>query len=233
VGNPTLNGPGAGLPDDEPCASGCGGSGTSSPALCAVALTDPDSVPASYVHVVELLRTSRILLRRWEDDDLPAYFEIYSRWEVMRWLGARPRRALRDLTEAGQRLARWHERETGLDAPLGLWALVPIGSASPTPRPVGTVFLLPLHDAGGPTEFVEIGWHLHPEYQRRGLVTEAARALLSAAADAGLLRVLALTDPDNTRSQAVARRLDMADEGLTERWFGLVTRQFRGTSGGS
>jgi RimJ/RimL family protein N-acetyltransferase len=181
---------------------------------------------ASYVHVVELLRTARILLRHWEDDDLPAYFEIYSRWEVTRWLGAQPRRAVRDMTEAGERLARWHERETGLDDPLGLWALVPIGSASPTSAPVGTVLLLPLHDAAGLTDHIEIGWHLHPDFQRRGLVTEAARGLLSAAADAGLLRVLALTDPDNIRSQAVARRLNMADEGLTDRWFGITTRQF-------
>jgi RimJ/RimL family protein N-acetyltransferase len=182
---------------------------------------------------MELLRTSRILLRRWEDDDLPAYFEIYSRWEVMRWLGSPPRSAVRDMTEAAQRLARWHQRGTGLDAPLGLWALVPVGSASPRSGPVGTVLLLPLHDAAGPTEHIEIGWHLHPDYQRRGLATEAARALLSAAAAAGLPRVLALTDPDNVRSQAVARRLDMADEGLTDRWFAVTTRQFVWTTGGS
>jgi RimJ/RimL family protein N-acetyltransferase len=182
---------------------------------------------------VELLRTSRILLRHWEEDDLPAYFDIYSRWEVMRWLGVRPRRAVRDLDEAAARLARWHERETDLDTPLGLWALVPIESAASTSGPVGTVLLLPLHDGAGLTDYTEIGWHLHPDYQGRGLVTEAARALLCAAIDAGLTRVLALTDPDNTRSQAVARRLDMADEGLTDRWFGLVTRQFGWTAGGS
>jgi len=39
--------------------------------------------------------------------------------------------------------------------------------------------------------------------------------------------VLALTDPDNVRSQAVAARLGMSDEGTTDRWFGLIARQFR------
>lgn len=39
--------------------------------------------------------------------------------------------------------------------------------------------------------------------------------------------VLALTDLDNTPSQAVATRLGMRDEGTTGRWFGLTTRQYR------
>ncbi|MEV6926257.1 GNAT family N-acetyltransferase [Dactylosporangium sp. NPDC051485] len=178
---------------------------------------------------MELLRTARIRLRRWEDGDLAAYFEIYSRWEVMRWLGAPPRRAVRDLAEARERLARWHEREAGLEPPLGLWALAPLEGAAL--EPVGTVLLLPLHDAGGPTDQIEIGWHLHPDHQKRGLVTEAARALLDAAAAAGVHRVLALTDPGNAASQAVAGRLGMADEGLTDRWFGITARQFAWTAG--
>ena len=139
----------------------------------------------------------------------------------MRWLGAPPRRALTDLDEARARLARWQERETDLPEPYGLWALV-----EGPGQPVGTVLLMPLNDAAGVTSEVEIGWHLHPDHQGRGLVTEAARALLDAAAQAGLSRVLALTDPDNIRSQAVAGRLHMVDEGLTERWFGITTRQY-------
>lgn len=41
--------------------------------------------------------------------------------------------------------------------------------------------------------------------------------------------MLALTDLDNVRSQAVAARLGMSDEGTTDRWFGLTARQFRKT----
>jgi RimJ/RimL family protein N-acetyltransferase len=148
---------------------------------------------APIVHRVELLRTKRLLLRNWEEPDLDAFFDLYAREDVIRWLGRHPRRAL----------------------------------ASGTRRPVGTIPLLPLADDGGPTGLTEVGWHLHPDHQGRGLATEAAQAVLAAAAQAGIEQVLALTDLDNGRSQAVATRLGMHDEGITQRWFGLTTRQFR------
>jgi RimJ/RimL family protein N-acetyltransferase len=163
------------------------------------------------------------VLRRWDTEDLPAFFDLYSRWEIMRWLGAHPRRAVADPDEARARLERWHALEAELAEPYGLWALVPADGAG---HPVGTVLLLPLRDADGPTPEVEIGWHLHPGHQGRGLVTEAAGALLAAGDRAGHHRILALTDLDNTASQAVARRLGMADVGPTDRWFGITTRQF-------
>lgn len=168
---------------------------------------------------MELLRTRRLTLRAWAEDDLAAYFAVYSHWEVMRWLGPHPRRAVTDLTAAQARLRRARERHAAVTRPQGVWAIVPHAEGVP----VGTVLLLPLQDAGGATDETEIGWHLHPGHQGHGLVTEAAQALLQVAA---LPRVLALTDPDNKRSQAVARRLDMTDEGLTDRWFGLTTRQY-------
>ena len=88
---------------------------------------------------------------------------------------------------------------------------------------------MPLSDADGPTGLIEVGWHLHPQHQGQGFATEAAGALLAAAATAGIGEVLALTDLDNVRSQAVAARLGMSDEGTTDRWFGLTARQFRKT----
>jgi RimJ/RimL family protein N-acetyltransferase len=174
---------------------------------------------------VELLRTPRLLLRRWEESDLPAFFDIYSREEVARWLGPPPRRAVTSPQEARERLHRWRAREADLDHPHGLWAIVPLATA--TQVPVGTALLLPLTDTSGPTGVTEIGWHLHPDHQGQGLATESARALLAAAEDAGLDQILALTDPDNVPSQAVATRLGLHDDGLTDRWFGLTLRQFR------
>ena len=49
---------------------------------------------------MELLRTRRLLLRHWEESDLPAFYDLYSRDDVMRWLGSHPRRTLATLDEA-------------------------------------------------------------------------------------------------------------------------------------
>jgi RimJ/RimL family protein N-acetyltransferase len=179
---------------------------------------------------MELLRTDRLLLRNWDESDVAAFFHVYSREEVARWLGAHPRKPVATVAEARERLGRWREHERGLPPPLGLWAIVPhaAGAAPGEPGPpVGTLLLLPLSDDDGPTGLVEVGWHLHPDFQGQGLATEAARAVLAVAAESGIDQVLALTDLDNGASQRVAERLGMADEGETERWFGLTTRQYR------
>ncbi len=57
-------------------------------------------------------------------------------------------------------------------------------------------------------------------------MTEAATAVLAAAAEARIGQVIALTDPDNISSQAVAARLGMRNEGITQRWYGLTSRQY-------
>jgi RimJ/RimL family protein N-acetyltransferase len=182
---------------------------------------------------MELLRTPRLVLRHWEESDLQAFYDLYSRDDVMRWLGSHPRRTLATLDEARERLGRWRARERDLDPPLGLWAVVPLAPGASSRPPAGTVLLMPLADADGPTGLIEVGWHLHPRHQGQGFATEAADALLAAATGAGIGQVLALTDLDNVRSQAVAARLGMRDEGTTDRWFGLTARQFRKTLAGA
>jgi RimJ/RimL family protein N-acetyltransferase len=176
---------------------------------------------------MELLRTDRLLLRHWDESDLAAFFDLYSREDVARWLGAHPRRPLATAAEAQERLARWHEHERGLSPPLGLWAVVPCAAGTVPGPPVGTVLLLPLSDGDGPTGLVEVGWHLHPQHQGQGFATEAARAVLALAGKAGIDQVLAITDVDDVASQRVAARLGMTDEGVTGRWFGLTARQYR------
>ena len=172
---------------------------------------------------MELLRTPRLVLRGWVEADAPAFLDIYSREEVVRWRGPQPRRAVATPEEALEWIRRGHERQAGLEPPMGLWAIVLLERRDP----IGTVLLMPLADADGSTDRVEIGWHLHPDEQGRGYATEAAQALLDRAAAAGIDAVLALIDLDNEPSQRVARRLGMEDEGVTSRWFAITTRQYR------
>jgi len=45
---------------------------------------------------MELLRTPRLLLRHWEESDLPAFYDLYSRDDVMRWLAVAARLGMSD-----------------------------------------------------------------------------------------------------------------------------------------
>jgi RimJ/RimL family protein N-acetyltransferase len=78
----------------------------------------------------------------------------------------------------------------------------------------------------------EIGWRIHRRFWGRGFVTRAAHLVLNDIFDrVGLPYVLAYTLPDNVRSQAVIKRLNMTrrpDMDFSEKydpvgtWDGLV-----------
>ena len=55
----------------------------------------------------------------------------------------------------------------------------------------------------------ELGWDLRSDEWGKGYATEAARGVLTHAADLGLRRVYSLITPEHARSQGVARRLGM------------------------
>lgn len=60
----------------------------------------------------------------------------------------------------------------------------------------------------------EIGWVFHPDYQRQGYATEAARALLEYGfATLQLHRVIATCQPENPASYRVMEKLGMRREG--------------------
>lgn len=58
----------------------------------------------------------------------------------------------------------------------------------------------------------ELGWDLRSDRWGQGYATEAARGVLTHAADLGLTRVFSLIAPQNERSRGVARRLGMTLE---------------------
>jgi len=69
---------------------------------------------------------------------------------------------------------------------------------------------------------VEIGWRLHPDWQGRGLATEAATGLLDLAfGDVGARRATASLDPRNHASAALCERLGMRREAhhVQDMWF--------------
>lgn len=166
------------------------------------------------------IETQRLTLRPFTQDDAPALFDIFSLPEVARWSGAGT--PMTDVSEAQARIERMPTR-TGDHPAAGIFAVVPHDLA----RVVGMAMLVPLAtSAGYDSDDHEIGWHLHPDAWGSGFATEAATALVARAFDAGLPRVLAVTDPDNVRSQAVCARLGMTDLGLRPDWYDRELRAF-------
>jgi len=162
--------------------------------------------------------TERLVVRGWHLADVDAFFDLYRRWEVARWLGSTPR-ALETLDEAEARVTRWAELNRSAEDE-GRWAV----ERREDGRVVGTVLLVRLPDGDGE---VEVGWHLHPDAWGHGYATEAARGALDWGFRRGLEEALAVVRPGNTASAAVCRRLGMEPQGLTSRYYGLELELFR------
>ncbi len=162
-----------------------------------------------------VFQTERLVVREWTEEpgDLARLYDIYSRWEVARWLGATPR-VLDDPARAVDVVRRWRERSTGC---FGVWAVQVRGSG----LVAGTVLLVPMPGRDdAPTGDVEVGWHLHPDSWGHGYATEAARGAVARGFAAGLAEVYAVVRPGNDASVAVTRRLGMTPLGRTDRWYG-------------
>jgi RimJ/RimL family protein N-acetyltransferase len=167
---------------------------------------------------VEHFRTDRLTARDWSAGDAAAAYAIYGRDDVMRWLGPQPRRPVGSLAEMADRIEVMAERAAARPE-FGLWPL----EVTATGTVVGAVLLQPLPESA----FVEIGWHLNPAHWGHGYATEAGRGAIALAFGAlGLDRVVAVVEPDNTRSLAVCGRLGMAHLGQTSEYFGLTLELF-------
>jgi RimJ/RimL family protein N-acetyltransferase len=171
--------------------------------------------------VVQPLRSPR--LREWSHDDVDFVFDMYSRWEVQRFLGNAPA-VMQNRDEAVAAVARWRSLQ---DPVLGLWAVELLESGSL----LGTVLLkgipasseqLPLPSSGD----IEIGWHFHPDAWGHGYATEAAEVVLAHGLAGGLDRVVAVTFPENVASQRVCTRIGMTHEGLTDRYYNSTFELF-------
>lgn len=170
------------------------------------------------------LRTDRLDIRPWAVDDADFVLDMYSRWEVQRFIGREPR-VMTDHHEALAAISRWQSWHHGVlgasvvvdratSAPLGNVVLKPIPASSDTE---------PLPDSGD----IEIGWHLHPDAWGHGYAAEAAAAVLAYAFDeGGLPQVIAVTHPDNLASQRVALRIGMTHRGRTDRYYNRDSELF-------
>ncbi len=145
------------------------------------------------------LRTRRLILRYWSDDDLPAFAAMNADTAVMAHFPALLDRAASDALAARKRA---HLAAHGW----GSWAVEVRGEA----EFIGYVGLQPVPFEAAFTPAVEIGWRLSQAHWGRGFATEAARAAIAFGFEQlDLSEIVSFTVPANARSRAVMRRLGM------------------------
>ncbi|MBT2444552.1 GNAT family N-acetyltransferase [Streptomyces sp. ISL-36] len=150
------------------------------------------------------IRTPRLLLRRWTDDDLVPMAEINADPEVMRWIGDG---SVRDLEQTAEDIERWEEEWD--DEGFGLFAVELLASG----ELIGFAGLSVPDFLPEVLPAVEIGWRLGRQYWGHGYASEAAHAALEfALQDRGLDRVVSITHISNTASENVMRKLGMVPE---------------------
>lgn len=167
---------------------------------------------------MKTFQTERLQLGSWESGDAGFVFDMYSRWEVQRFIGRTPR-IMADRSEAVERITSWRELEHPVH---GIWAV----RRSEDARPLGALLLKSIPASGQEplrlSPDTEIGWHFHPDYWGHGYAAEAASAVLAHGFAGGLSRIVAVTAPGNVASQRVCARIGMAHCGTTDRYYNSI-----------
>lgn len=142
------------------------------------------------------IETPRLILRGWRNSDFQPYARLLSDPDTARFITRRGR-------PYGPAEA-WAE----MAFIVGHWQMLGFGMFVIEARGSGEFLgrAGPLRPEGWPAH--EIAWALAPEARGQGYATEAAAAAIGWTFDAfGVDRIVSVIHPDNSASQAVARRL--------------------------
>jgi RimJ/RimL family protein N-acetyltransferase len=148
-----------------------------------------------------MLRTERLVLRRWRQEDLEPYAEMCADAEVMRWIGngqVRTREACARAISSFERA--WEDRGFGLFA-------IELQTSG---RLIGSVGLSVPDFLPEILPSVEIGWRLATAQWGKGLATEGARAALAFGfGQVGLDRIVSVHQVGNGASGRIMEKLGM------------------------
>ncbi|MEU1118027.1 MULTISPECIES: GNAT family N-acetyltransferase [unclassified Streptomyces] len=154
------------------------------------------------------IRTPRLLLRRWHDDDLVPMADINADPRVMHWIEDG---SVHDLERTAEEIERWEDEWD--DEGFGIFAVELLASGELAGFTGLTVpeFLPEVMPA------VAISWRLGTPFWGQGYASEAAQATLEfALQDRGLDRVISIDRPENRTSANVIAKLGMVPERVTD-----------------
>jgi RimJ/RimL family protein N-acetyltransferase len=149
------------------------------------------------------IRTERLILRNWRQEDRALFHRINADDRVMEFFPFRRNRAQSD--------AKMDELGVAIDRDGYGFAAIEIaatGECAGFAGLTGTDYIPFL-----PEGTVEIGWRLAPEFWGRGIASEAARAWLGFGFNAlGLEEIVSFAVEANHRSTAIMKRIGMRAE---------------------
>jgi ribosomal-protein-alanine N-acetyltransferase len=153
-----------------------------------------------------MIETERLKIRRLTRDDLQWLIEMRSHPEVNRYLG-------------GVRLQNPEAIAKRMDFYLDCYDKFGFGQCVMELRETGEVIgvsgIQPLEDTGE----IEVGYSLYPKFWRQGFGYECASAWLKYGFEtAGLERIVACADKDNTGSWRIMEKCGMRYEGIQEHY---------------
>jgi RimJ/RimL family protein N-acetyltransferase len=152
-----------------------------------------------------VLRTERLVLRPWTEDDVEPFADMNADPEVMEHF---PAPMSVDESRAMVGRIREHFDEHGY----GLWAIEP-RPGQPVVGFLGFVGLAVPRFEAAFMPCVEVGWRLRRAAWGHGYATEAARAAVDYGfSDLGLAEIVSFTTMRNARSRAVMERLGMSHD---------------------
>lgn len=159
--------------------------------------------------------TERLRLRPFRASDLRVMHALYSDGDNLRFWGVAPNASL----EETRRVMRWHL--VFHPRHYAIWAV----EDKDRRKVVG---MINYHRRDLREKRVDVGWLLLPDFQGKGYMVEAGRALVRHLLDdLGVHKVEALIRPENKPSARLARRLGFRLEGgpIRDRW--LVDDKWR------
>lgn len=150
------------------------------------------------------IETERLLIRPWQDSDLPSFAKFVTDAEMMHYIS-------RGVTWDAARMDAYFERQRGFLARHG--SCVGAVCLRESDVVIGMGGIQPLEKAG----LFELAWLIWKDYWAQGLAGEMARGLRDHAFKVmALPRVVAVIDAANVASIRVAEKLAMRCEGLRD-----------------
>ena len=153
------------------------------------------------------LQTERLCLREFHPADSQAVFDSFSQEKVTKYINRGPMQSIQEAAELVEVRASLFQRGIGI-----CWVIARIDDPD---KLIGSCGCYKMDKSN---HSIEIGYDLHPDYWRQGIMTEALQAMVNFAYSEAfffhLNRIEALTYVDHKASIGLLKKFGFKEEGI-------------------